>query len=211
LDEDFSFGQDVVATLAELYQVKALTTRSDDKYHTRSGSYTKWMNTAQACFEKLRQKTTKLTPFLERAVGSFLCRQERFIEAIPHFKNVLEDNDETVISFSGEDKPLVSVYLEREIEARGEIDLPLKIFVYYEVVCAYLKLNEVQNAQESVLQMEKHVALFESDPDYPLILSVLGYTHKEIENRERAVEIFVSVLEINPGHAPVTVALETCH
>ena len=211
LDEDFSFGQDVVATLAELYQVKALTTRSDDKYHTQSGSYTKWMNTAQACFEKLRQKTTKLTPFLERAVGSFLCRQERFIEAIPHFKNVLEDNDETVISFSGEDKPLVSVYLEREIEARGEIDLPLKIFVYYEVVCAYLKLNEVQNAQESVLQMEKHVALFESDPDYPLILSVLGYTHKEIENRERAVEIFVSVLEINPGHAPVTVALETCH
>ena len=204
LNEDHSYGQDFVATLAELYQVKAVTALSEG-----NASYTSWMKAAQECFDRLRLKTEKLNSFVARAFGSFLCRQERFEEAISQFKTVLEENDETEITLTFEDKSLVSVYLEREIEARGEVNLPLKILVYHEMVSAYWKLNEVENAQQSVHQMEKQVNLFQSIPEYPLILSVLGYTHKEIGNKKRAADIFLSVLLMNPGHTPVVVALET--
>ena len=168
------------------------------------------MNAAQECFENLLKKAGKFEPFVERAFATFLCRQERFEAAIFHFKNVLEEVDETEITFSFEDKPLVSAYLQREIEARGEVCLPLKIFVHHEIASAYLKLNRMEDCQESVQEMEAQMGLLACSPDYPLILSVLGYTHKEVGNKERAAENFAKVLEMIPEHEPVVDALESC-
>ena len=71
-------------------------------------------------------------------------------------------------------------------------------------------LNEVERAQEVVLHLENHVESYQSNPRYSLALSVVGYAHKEIGNKEKAAEIFVSVLEIIPGHFPVAEALESC-
>lgn len=203
LDPDYNCDQNIVGTLAELYQTKAFSA-SEDK-----ATYRKWMDTAQECFDGVISRNIKLTPFVEAAFASFLSRTERPKDSIVHFEQLLDGAD-SVISFSVLDKPLVGAYLEREIQARGQLELPLKIDVYNQLAMAYLKCNELENAQESARRMEEYAAGFESSPHYPVVLSVLGYTYKEIGNERKAVKIFNAVLKMCPDHAPVKLALANC-
>lgn len=205
LDEDLTCDENLVATLAELYQSKALTVdKNDDKSCERQ------MNTALNLFQELFQKTGKLTAFVECSFASLLSRLERYKEAVEHFENVIKRADEKVLSFAKEDAPLLDVYLRREIEASGRIEIPIKVRAFYELILTYLKLNELEKAQNIAFQLEDYVARFHSTSTYSLVLSVLGYTYKLIGNKEKAAEIFVTVLEIIPGHLPVSKALESC-
>jgi hypothetical protein len=63
-----------------------------------------------------------------------------------------------------------------------------------------MRLSEVGKAQEVTLRLENYVELFQRIPETSLPLSIVGYANKLIGNKEKAAEIFVSVLEIIPGH-----------
>ena len=209
LDEDFTLDQDLVAELADLYQSKALTVDIENQ-----DSCKRQMNLALNLFQKLLQKAAELTPFVECSFGSLLSKLERYHEAVEHFGNVIKrEDDEPVVSVmgcTGVLKPLVDVYLRREIEARSRITIPVKVGAFYELILTYMKLNEVGKAQEVALRLENDVERFQSTPEYSLALSIVGYANKLIGKKEKAAKIFVSVLEINPGHLPVTEALKSC-
>jgi tetratricopeptide (TPR) repeat protein len=168
------------------------------------------MNLALDLFQKLLQKTAELTPFVECSFGSLLLNLERYHEAVERFENAIKRADDDPISATDVDKPLFDVYLRREIEVRGSITIPIKVQAFYELILTYKKLNEVGKAQEVALRLENYVERnLQRTPEYPLFLSIVGYGNKLIGNKEKAAEIFVSVLEINPGHLPVTEALES--
>jgi tetratricopeptide (TPR) repeat protein len=200
-----SIDQNFMATLSELYQTKALI---EDKNDTVT--YQLYMDLARGCFQKLLNKNKKMTPFFESTFASFLFRTEHFDEAISHFEQVLasETNDE--ISLSEVDLPLFGVQIAREIQARVEVYLPLKIHVYHQMVRAYFKCGKVEKARESLLQMEEYVKNFASSLHYPIIRSMLGYTYKETGNERKAMEILKTVLETEPDNVPVKLALEEC-
>jgi tetratricopeptide (TPR) repeat protein len=205
LDEDFTLDQSLVAVLAVLYQSKALTVDRENQ-----DSCKRQMNLALNLFQKLLQKTAELTPFVECSFGSLLLKLERYHEAVEYFDNVIKKADPAdPVTCTNVDKPLLDVYLHREVEVRGSIAIPLKVQAFYELILTYMKLNEVGKAQEVALRLEDYVERFQFTPEYSLILSTVGYANKLIGNKEKAAEIFVSVLEINPGHLPVTEALES--
>ena len=93
LDEDFTCNQNLVATLAELYQSKALTACVENEESIKIR-----MNLALSLFEKLLQTTSELTTFVECSFASLLFRLERYTEAVEHFKNVVEREGEEVSS-----------------------------------------------------------------------------------------------------------------
>jgi tetratricopeptide (TPR) repeat protein len=204
LDEDLTLDQDLVASLAELYQSKALTVDIKNQ-----DSWKRQMNLALNLFQKLLQKTPELTPFVEYAFGSLLLKLERYREAVEHFENVIiKREDNSAIASSDVDKPLFEVYHRREIQARGSIMIPVKVQAFYELIVTYMKLNEVRRAQEVALRLENYVKRFKRIPETSLFLSIVGYANKLIGNKEKAAEIFVSVLKIIPGHLPIIEALE---
>ncbi|XP_028401318.1 uncharacterized protein LOC114524443 [Dendronephthya gigantea] len=208
LDEDLRCGQDIIATLAVLYQTKALTVDMKNQ-----DSFKECMNLALNLFQKLLQKNTELTAFVEWAFASLFSRLERYTEAIEHFENILrKKKDEGLVSFAKEHKPLLDFYLRRELDAsiRINITIPTKVLAFYELILVHMKLNEVETAQTVALQFENYVERFRSTPSYPLALAVVGYAYQQIEDKEKAAEVFVSVLEIIPGHLPVSEALERC-
>ena len=208
LDKDFTCDQDLVPTLAELYQSKALALTVDIK---DQNSQKRLMDLALNLFQKLLYKTSGLTAFAECSYGSLLCKLERYDEAVKHFESVIQRaDDKKFISFSDLDKPLVDIHLRREIEARGGITIPLKVQAFYELILTDVKCNEMGKAQDAVCQLEKYNTRFQSLPTYSLVLSVVGYAHKVTGDKEKAAEIFVSVLEFFPGHPPVAQALESC-
>ena len=205
LDPDYSCDQNLAATVAELYETKALMEGKDDK-----GIYQKWMDKAEECFQKLLHKTTRLTPFVEGMYAALLSRIQRYDEAIFHFEQAVKGID-TVISFSQFDIPLVGVHLAHEIQTRGKICLPLKLFTYNQMALTYFKMGEFDKAQESAHRMEENVSHGDlSQPHVALIRSFLGYTYMEIGNEDKALEIFVEVLEVTPDNVPVNHALQSC-
>ena len=208
LDEDLTLGQRLVATLADLFQSKALTVDIENQ-----DSCKRQMNLALDLFQKLLQKTAELTPFVEYSFGSLLLKLERYHEAVEHFENVINTVDyEPVVSgmvAMHVHKPLFDVYLRREIEVGGSITIPVKVQAFYELILTYMKLNEVGKAQEVALRLENYVDIFKRTPETSVALSIVGYANKLIGKKEKAAEIFVSVLEINPEHLPVTEALES--
>ena len=195
--------------MSELYQTKALTVGLDDK-----DSRKVYMDRAWELFQKLFQKTTELKPFVEESFASLLVRLDRCEEAVGHLYNVVEGTEnESVVSFKNVDKPLVDVHIRREIEALGgSVNIPLKILAAYELILTLMKLKHIEEAEKVALSLERLVE------EYPLNLpvnkltthSIAGYAYMIIGNKEKAAEIFVSVLEMNPGHPPVTEALESC-
>ncbi|CAB3992255.1 tetratricopeptide repeat [Paramuricea clavata] len=205
LNADYQYGHGLVATLAELYQTKAFATLDDDET-----AYSMWINKAKACFENYFQTEDNPDPFVETAFGALLYRLEEHHKAIFHLENVIQGNDKTIVQFSEEDIPLVGVHLAREIEARKEIYLPLNIYALLVAASLYRKLNKTDKAEQVVCKMENLCSGLKFDPNYPLILSVLGYAHKDIGNDDKAAEIFRSVLDVQPGHIPVTIALQDC-
>ncbi len=162
--------------------------------------------------KKLFQKTEKLTPFVELTFGSLLSRLERYNEAVEHFDNAFKKaNFKSSIISTNVDKPLADAYLRHEMEVRsGSITIPLKVQALYDLILTYMKLNEMGKVQEVAFLLESYVKRYEFTPMYLLALSMVGYAHRLIGNKEKAAEIFVSVLEIIPGHPPVTEALESC-
>ena len=204
LDEALTLDQSLVATLADLYQSKALTVDIENQ-----DSCKRQMKLALDLFQKLLQKTAELTPFVECSFGSLLLKLERYHEAVECFENAIKRADDDPISATDIDKPLFDVYLRREIEVGGSITIPVKVQAFYELILTYMKLNEVGKAQEVVLRLENYVERLRRIPEFSLCLSIVGYANKLIGKKEKAAEIFVSVLEINPGHLPVTEALES--
>jgi tetratricopeptide (TPR) repeat protein len=202
LDEDLTLGQDLVATLAEFYQSKALTVDIENQ-----DSCKRQMNLALDLFQKLLQKNAELIPCVECSFGSLLLKLERYHEAVEHFENVIKRADDEPISATDVNKPLFDVYLRREIEASGIITIPIKVQAFYELILTYMKLNEVGKAQEVALRLANYVERFQRTPKTYLALSIVGYANKRIGNKEKAAEIFVSVLEIIPGHLCSTVVL----
>ena len=208
LDEDLTLDQNLVAVLAQLYQLKALTV--DIKYQDSSK---RQMNLALNLFQKLLHKTTELTQFVECSFGSLLLKLQIYHEAVEHFENVIKRGGYSAMFYNqmlyGDiDKPLLDVYLRREIEASGIIAIPLKVQAFYELISTYMKLNEVGKAQEVVLRLTDYVQRFQlTTTEYPLSLSIVGYANKLIGNKEKAAEIFVSALEIIPGHLCSTMVL----
>lgn len=205
LDPDYNCDQNLAGTVAELYETKALTEGKDDKV-----IYQKWMYKAEECFQKLLDKTTQLTPFVEASYAALLSRTQRYDEAISHFKQAVQGTN-TGISFSQVDIPLIGVCLAREIQVRGEVCLPLKLFIYNEMTLTYFKMGEIDKAQESAHRMEEYASHgYPSQPDVALIRSFLGYTYMEIGNENKAVEIFMEVLVATPDNVPVKHALQSC-
>jgi tetratricopeptide (TPR) repeat protein len=202
LDEDFTLDQDLVVTLAEHYQLKALTVDIENQ-----DSCKRQMNLALDLFQKLLQRTAELSIFVECSFGSLLLKLERYREAVEHFKNVIKRADHELIECTDVAKPLFDVYLRREIEARGSITIPLKLQAFYELILTYMKLSEVGKAQEVALRLENYVDIFQRIPETSLFLSIVGYANKLIGNKEKAAEIFVSALEIIPGHLCSTMVL----
>jgi tetratricopeptide (TPR) repeat protein len=195
LDEDLILEQDLVATLANLYQVKALTVDIENQDFCKRQT-----NLALDLFQKLLQKTAELTPFVKSSFGSLLSKLERNHEAVKHFENVIERADDELMDYTEIDKPLLDVYLRREIEANGSITIPVKVQAFYELILTYMKLNDVGKAQEVALRLENYVERIQRTPETYLALSIVGYSNKLIGNKEKAAEIFVSALEIIPGH-----------
>ena len=209
LDEDFTCGQNIVAILSELYQTKALTVDLDNEDSRKF-----YMDLAWELFQKLFQKTAELTAFVELTFASLLTRQGLYEKAVEHFDKVIAKADyQSFIEFGNVDKPLVDVYLCREIEAlRGSVFIPEKVLAVYELILTLMKLNQIGKAKEVALSLESVVE------EYPLSLpvnelithSMAGYAYKIIGNNKKAAEIFESVLQMNPGHTPVIEALESC-
>ena len=209
LDEDFSFGQHIVATLSELYQIKALTVDLDNE-----DSRKVYMDLANELFQKLFLKTAELTTLVELSFASLLTRLDRCEEAVDHFYKVIgRANYKSSVTFENVEKPLMDVYFRREIEALGSgVKIPIKVLALYELILTLVELNQIRKAQEAALLLERVVE------EYPLSLpvnelvthSMAGYAYMIIGNKEKAAEIFVSVLKMNPGHPPVTEALESC-
>ena len=207
VDKEYSLDPSLVGTLSELYQTKAFTTAKNDKVEHKA-----WMMKAQECFEAFFRSNKKPTPFLEAAFASFLYRIQRTEEAVHHFQNSITDGsaDEVTISFSHEDKCLLSTHLQQEIEVTGQIFLPNKVYVLYQMVSAYFKLGKTDELQVTVKRMEEYVASKRTSPLFPLCLAVLGYAYKETGNESKAAEAFNVVLQLMPGHRPVKNALESC-
>jgi tetratricopeptide (TPR) repeat protein len=122
LDEDLTLDQSLVATLAWLYQSKALTVDIENQ-----DSCERQMNLALDLFQKLLQKTAELKPFVEWSFGSLLLKLERYPEAVERFENVIKRADFSAMEYTDVDKPLFDVYLRREIEARGSITIRVKV------------------------------------------------------------------------------------
>ncbi|CAB3983517.1 ---NA--- [Paramuricea clavata] len=143
LDEDLSLDQSLVATLADLYQSKALTFDIENQ-----DSCKRQINLALNLFPKLLQKTAKLTQFVELSFGSLLSKLERYHEAVEHFENVIQGADDETMECTDVVKPLFDVYLRREIEASGIITIPVKVRAFYELILTYMKLNEVEKPKK---------------------------------------------------------------
>ena len=205
LDAEFSYDQNLVATLADLYQSKALTVDIKNQDLAK-----KLMNLALCLFQKLLERTSEITAFVESSFASLLFKLERYSEAISHFETVINRADDSIISFGKVDKPLLDVYRRRELEVRGQITLPITLCALYELIFIYLRTREVSKAEQLVIELENYIARFQSSPIYPLALSIVGYAYKLIGNSEKAAELFVAVLDIIPGHLPVAEALESC-
>jgi tetratricopeptide (TPR) repeat protein len=204
LDADLSLHQDLVATLNKLYRSKALTGDIENQ-----DSCKRLMSHALDLFQELFQEPAELSIFEEWSFGSRLLELERYHEAVEHFENVIKRADDEPMVYTDVDKPSIDVYLRREIETSGSIIIPVKVHAFYELILAYMKLNEVGKAQEVALGLENYVERFQLTPEYSLVLSTVGYANKLTGNKQKAAEIFVLVLEINPGHLPVTEALES--
>ena len=207
LDEDFTCDQDIVATLSELYQTKALTVDMENE-----DSRKLYMDLAWELFQKLFQKTAELTTFIELSYASLLKRLGRYEEAVGHFYKVIErTDDKSLVKCGNMDKPLLDVYLCREIEALGgSVDIPEKVMSAYELISTFMKLNRKGKAQKVASFLESVVQNYPLEIDDDLIThSMAGYAYKIIGNKEKAAEIFISVLEKNPAHPPVTEALES--
>ena len=208
LDKDFTCGQGIVTTLSELYQTKASTVELDDE-----DSRKVYMDRAWKLFQKLFQKSAELTTFVERSFASLLTRLDRYEEAVHHFYKVIGKADyQSFIRFGNVDKPLVDVYLRREIEALGgSVDIPIIVLAVYELILTLMKLNEIRKAQKVAFFLQSVVEKY--SPVFHvkdlITLPIAGYAYKIIGNKEKAQEIFVSVLEMNPGHPPVTEALQS--
>ena len=210
LDEDFTCDQDIVPTLSELYQLKAFALDLETK-----DAWTVYMDIAFKLFQKLLQKTAKMTTFVEQRFASLLSKLGRYEEAAEHFINVIERKDDiSFFSFGNVDKPLVDVYLRGEIEAHGgSIIMPEKVLTVYELISTYVKMNETEEAEKVALVLDSLTKLTMTDSLTEKNLvdrQMAGYAYMLIGNKEKAAEIFVSVLEKIPGHPPVTTALESC-
>ena len=209
LDEDFACGQDIVVPLTGLYQIKALTVDLDNK-----DSRTVYMDLAWELFQKLFQKTAELTTFVEVWFASFLTRLHRYEEAAEHFYKVIERVDDiSPFAFDNVDKPLVDLYIRREIEALGgRVVIPQKVLAAYGLISTLMNLNQIRKAQKVAFFLESVVkdSPLEIDDDF-ITYSMAGYAYKIIGNKEKAAKIFISVLEKNPGHPPVTEALESLY
>ena len=204
LDAEFSYDQNLVATLADLYQTKALTVDIKNQDFVKN-----LMNRALCLFQKFLERTSEITAFVESSFASLLSKLERYSEAISHFQNVIKRADDTTISSGKVDKPLLDVYRRRELEVRGQITLPVSLFALYELILIYAKIREVDKAEECAIELENYIARLQSSPMHPLALSLAGYAYKLIENNEKAAKLFVAVLEIIPEHPPVAEALES--
>ncbi|CAB4038084.1 ---NA--- [Paramuricea clavata] len=204
LDADLSLDQDLVATLNELYRSKALTGDIENQ-----DSCERLMSHDLDLFQELFQEFAELSIFEEWSFASSLLELECYHEAVEHFENVIKRAGDEPMVYTDVDKPSIDVYLRREIETSGSITITVKVHAFYELILTYMKLNEVGKAQEVALGLENYVERFQLTPEYSLALSTLGYANKLIGNKQKAAEIFVSVLEINPGHLPVTEALES--
>ena len=205
LDAEFSYDQNLVATLADLYQSKALTVDIKNQDLAK-----KLMNLALCLFQKLLERTSEITAFVESSFASLLFKLERYGEAISHFENVIKRAGDGIICFGKVDKPLLDVFRRRELEVRGQITLPVSLCALYELILIYAKIREVEKAEECAIELENYIARLQSSPMYPLALSLAGYAYKLIGNNEKAAELFVAVLDIIPGHLPVAEALESC-
>ena len=205
IDEDFTYGQGIVATVSKLYQTKALTIDLDSK-----DSWKVYMDLAWELFQKLFQKTTELATFVELSFALLLKRLARYEEAVEIFYKVIgKVDDVSVLTFGNVDKPLMDFHLRREIEALGgRVEVPILVLALYELIVTLMKLNQVEKAQKFAFFLESVVENFPMNKS--ITYSMAGYAYMIIGNKEKAAEIFVSVLEMNPGHPPVTEALESC-
>ena len=195
--------------MSDLYQTKALMVDLDNEDSRKF-----YMDLTSELFEKRFQKTAKLTMFVERSYASFLTRSDRCEEAIGHFYNVIEGTEnKSIVSFKNVHKLLVDVHIRREIEALGGcVNIPLKILAAYELILTLMKLKQIEETEKVASSLERLVEEYSlSLPVNKLVThSIAGYAYMIIGNKEKAAEIFVSVLEKNPGHPPVTEALKSC-
>ena len=154
VDKDFMCGQDIVVTLSELYQTKALTVDLDNE-----DSRKVYMDLAWELFQKLLQKQVEINTFVERSFASLLSRLGRYEEAVDHFYKVIERADDKLfVAFGNVDKPLVDVYLWREIEALGSrVVIQGKVLAAYELVLTLMKLNQKEKAQNVAVFLERLV------------------------------------------------------
>ena len=208
LDEDFMFGQDIVVSLSELYQTKALTLTVD---LDNEDSRTVYMDLAWELFQKLLQKTAELAPCVELSFALLLTRLNRYEEAVDHFYKVIgRADDKLFLAFGNMDKSLVDAYLRREIEASGRpVIIQGKVLAAYELVLTLMKLNQKRKAQNLASCLERLVKNPLEIRHGTISCSVVGYAHAIIGNKEKAAKIFESVLKVNPGHPPVTEALKS--
>ena len=205
VDEDFACDQDVVGTLSDLYQSKASTVGENESVKNEL------MELALNLYQKLLQKTDDMTIFAELTFASLLSKSGRYLEAAEHFDNVIQRADNTSIILRNVDKPLADVYLRCEIEAHsGRLIIPLKVYALYELILTHLKFNEMEKAQEVALLLENALEFYQSSSLYAVVRSMVGYAYMLTGKKEKAAEIFVSVLLLLPGHKPVTEALENC-
>ena len=206
LDEVFACDQGVVGTLSDLYQSKASMVVENESVKNEL------MELALNLYQKLLQKTDDMTIFAELSFASLLSKSGRYLEAAEHFDNVIQRADNTsVIIATNLDKPLADVYRRCEIEAHsGRLIIPLKVHALYELILTHLKFNEMEKAQEVAILLENVVEFYQFSSLYAVARSMVGYAYKLTGKKEKAAEIFVSVLLLLPGHKPVTEALENC-
>ena len=207
LNEDFTCDQDIVATLSELYQTKALTVDLGNEDLRKV-----YMDLAWELFQNLFQKNVEMNTFVELSFASLLTRLDRYEEAVDHFYKVIERADDmSVVAFGTLDKPLVDDCIRFFIEdLGGSVDIPIQVFAVYELILTLMKSNQIEKAQKFAIFFESVAKKHPLSSHYGVITySLAGYAYMITENTEKAAEIFVSLLEINPGHPSVTEALES--
>ena len=146
--------------------------------------------------------------------ASLLSKLGRYEEAVDHFLSGIKRADnESPITFGNVDKPLVDVYVRREIEAHGgRVSIPLGILGVYELISTCIKLDKMDKALKMALFLDSAAGNYPLTPTSEKFVArqMAGYGYMLVGNKEKAAEIFLSVLEEIPEHPPVTEALESC-
>lgn len=131
--------------------------------------------------------------------GSFLCKTNRYEEAIPVLRKVIlaEGKKPSSINFYGKMEAIVAdEYIKREIEANEGIELFSVAYCYYLTCECFIHLKKKKDLMQNWRNFEE-ICLATNDANS---FSLLGYTRMKLRQFTKAQRQFETVLKIQPDN-----------